>query len=79
MRMASLADLEFVEAVLDRRHIGVHQRQQRRLRAVKARQVEQRDAMLGGKRLQHRIEGVTVGEQTNAARPDRARRRSAPP
>ena len=58
-----VGDAEFLEAVLDRGHIGVHQRQQRRLRAVEARQVDQRDAMLGGERRQHRIEGVPVGEQ----------------
>ena len=58
-----IGDAEFLEAVLDRGHIGVHQRQQSRLRAVEAGQVEQRDAMLGGKRRQHRIEGVAVGEQ----------------
>ena len=58
-----LADIEFVEAVLDRRHVGVHQRQRRRLRAVEAGQVDQGDAVLGGERRQHRIEGVAVGEQ----------------
>ena len=43
--------------------IGIHQRQHRRLRAVKARQIERGDAVLCGERRQHRIEGVTVGQQ----------------
>ena len=61
IRIGVAGDFEFLEAVLDRGDVGVHQRQHARLRAVEARQVEQRDAMLGGKRRQHRIEGVAVG------------------
>ena len=57
------ADFQFIEAVLDAGNIGVHQRQQRRLRTMKARQIKERHAVLRGKRRQHRIEGVAVGEQ----------------
>ncbi len=42
-----IGDAEFLEAVLDHRYIGVDERQQAGLRAVKARQIDQRDAMLG--------------------------------
>ena len=63
IRIEVVANAEFLEAVLDRRDIGIHQRQRRRLRAVKARQVDQRDAMFCGERRQNRIEGVAVGQQ----------------
>jgi hypothetical protein len=58
-----VGDTEFLEAVFDHGHISIHQRQHAGLRAVEARQVDERDAMLGGERRQHRIEGVAVGEQ----------------
>jgi hypothetical protein len=35
-----VGDAEFLIAVFDRRHVGIHQRQRRRLRAVEARQVD---------------------------------------
>ena len=56
-------DFEFLETVLDRGDVGIHQRQHARLRAVKARQVDQRDAIFGGQSRQHRIEGVAVTQQ----------------
>src|SRR5262249_2469687 len=40
-----------------------HQCKHRRLRAVKARQIKERDPMFRGKRRQHCIKGVTIGEQ----------------
>ena len=73
-----IGDAEFLEAVLDRRDVGVHQRQRRRLRAVETRQVDQRDAMLGGERRQHGIEGVAVGEQRMQHHQIAALRRCAP-
>ena len=54
---------ELVEPVFDYREIGVHKRQHCRLRSVKARQIEQRDAVLGGEPRQHRIKGETIGKQ----------------
>jgi hypothetical protein len=58
-----VGDTEFLKAVLDRRDVGIHQRQRSRLRAVESRQVNERDAMLRGERRQHRIEGVAISEQ----------------
>ena len=58
-----LGDAELLEAIFDSRDVGVHQRQHFRFRAVEARQVDQRDAMLGGKRRQHRIESMPVGQK----------------
>ena len=58
-----LGDAELIEAALDHRHVGVHQRQHGRLRAVETGQVDERDTELRSERRQHRIEGVAVGEQ----------------
>src|SRR5262245_4681884 len=56
-------DLELVEAVLDDCEIGVHERQHRRLRAMKSGQIDQGHAMFGGERLQDRIERVPIGKK----------------
>ena len=70
---------QFIEAVLDAGNIGVHQRQQRRLRTMKARQIEQRHPVPRGKRRQHGIEGVAVGEQRMQHDNVAALRRFVPP
>src|SRR5262245_26013761 len=56
-------DLKLVEAVLDDCEIGVHERQHRRLRAMKSGQIDQGHAMFGGERLQDRIERVPIGKK----------------
>ncbi len=56
-------DLEFVEAVLDRRDIGIQKRQHGRRRTVEAGQIEQGHAVAGGKLRQHRVESMTVRQQ----------------
>src|SRR6185369_637240 len=58
-----LAYSELIETVFDYREIGIHQRQHRWLRSVKARQVEQCDAMLGRQLRQHWVKGKTIGKQ----------------
>lgn len=58
-----VTDTEFLESVFDGRDISIHQRQQRGLRTVKSRQIDQRDAMLGSQRRKHGIEGKTISKQ----------------